>query len=518
MRTPRRSVKPRRGRPGWVARSVRRVLPEDPLHRRREFLEAGPTELVRRHEHAVVPDDDAGQVAVVERPYREPVLAEFARALVPLRAEPEPLRLREPDQVCLRVEIRPEVRLFDRTLGEVGQAPQLVDDDGPTRPCQFLSLVLLKSRGDHDSARRWDGRDCASRSYSVGPSRSRERPAPRRQETWVFEAPTRRCLRMMAVRVTEYSDSTDAMEVVDIEKPEPGQGEVRIEVKAAGINFADIMQRRGHYTGGPEPPYTAGLEVAGVVDAVGEGVGRSEGQEVVAMVGEAGYAEYAIGDAMSLLDIPEGMSFEEAAGFPVQFLTAHNCLHEWGGLEEGEDVLVHAAAGGVGTAAVQIASEAGARVLGTASTQEKLDKAVELGCEVPVNYTEEDFVEVCKTETDYGVDLVLDGIGGDTTEESLDALKEFGRMVSFGAAAGRPGRPPTDKLLFGNKSVIGYHLGKAAQRKPMKVMSAAQELNEMLSDGTLEVQIGHTFDLEDAAEAHQFIEDRKSKGKVVLVP
>ena len=142
---------------------------------------------------------------------------------------------------------------------------------------------------------------------------------------------------MMAVRVTEYSDSTDAMEVVDIEKPEPGQGEVRIEVKAAGINFADIMQRRGHYTGGPEPPYTAGLEVAGVVDAVGEGVGRSEGQEVVAMVGEAGYAEYAIGDAMSLLDIPEGMSFEEAAGFPVQFLTAHNCLHEWGGAGVGRD-------------------------------------------------------------------------------------------------------------------------------------------------------------------------------------
>jgi NADPH2:quinone reductase len=323
---------------------------------------------------------------------------------------------------------------------------------------------------------------------------------------------------MRAVRVTEFSDDTDVMELVDVEKPEPGPGEVRIDVKAAGINFADIMQRRGHYTGGPEPPYLAGLEIAGVVDAVGEGVGRSEGQRVVSMVGIGGYAEYAIGDAMSLLDIPEGMSLEEAAGFPVQFLTAHNCLHEWGGLEEGENVLIHAAAGGVGTAAVQIASETGARVFGTASSQEKLDKAVELGCDVPMNYTEEDFVEVCKEETDYGVDLVLDGIGAETSERSLDALKEFGRMVSFGAAAGRPGRPPTNKLLFGNKSVIGYHLGKAAQRKPMKVMGAAQELSEMLAEGTLEVQVGHTFDLEDAADAHEFIEDRKSKGKVVLVP
>ncbi|WP_255149881.1 quinone oxidoreductase family protein [Halorarius halobius] len=322
---------------------------------------------------------------------------------------------------------------------------------------------------------------------------------------------------MKAVQVTEYGDSSN-LEVVDAEMPEPGEGEVRIEVKAAGINFADIMQRRGHYHGGPEPPYIAGLEVAGVIDAVGNGVGREVGDEVTSMVGIGGYAEYVLGDARSLLDVPEGLSFEEAAGFPVQFLTAHNCLHEWGGLEEGDSVLVHAAAGGVGTAAVQIAREAGAEVFGTASTQEKLDAAAELGCDHPINYEEEDFVERVQAETDYGVDLVLDGIGGDTTERSLDALKEFGRMVSYGAASGTPGRPPTNELLFGNKEVVGYHLGRAAARKPMKVMGAVPELTEMLSDGTLEVQVGHTFALEDAAEAHEFIESRKSQGKVVLVP
>jgi NADPH2:quinone reductase len=212
------------------------------------------------------------------------------------------------------------------------------------------------------------------------------------------------------------------------------------------------------------------------------------------------------------------MSFEEAAGFPVQWLTAHNCLHEWGGLEEGESVLIHAAAGGVGTAAVQLAREAGAEVFGTASTQAKLDQAADLGCDHPINYTEEDFVEVCKAETDYGLDLVLDGIGGDTTERSLDALKEFGRMVSYGAASGRPGQPPTDKLLFGNKTVIGYHLGRGIERQPMKVMGAVPELQEMLAEGTLEVQVGESFDLEAAAEAHEYIEDRKSSGKVVLTP
>jgi NADPH2:quinone reductase len=323
---------------------------------------------------------------------------------------------------------------------------------------------------------------------------------------------------MRAIRVNEFSDNTDAMEIVDVARPEPEKGEVLIDVRAAGINFADIMQRRGHYSGGPEAPYIAGLEVAGLIEAVGEGVGRSKGQRVVAMVGEAGYAEYALGDAMSLLDVPEGMTFTEAAGFPVQFLTAHNCLHEWGGLEEGEQVLIHAAAGGVGTAAVQIAREAGAHIIGTASTQEKLDKAVELGCDVPINYVDEDFVARVNEETDHGVDLVLDGIGGETTEQSVDTMKEFGRMVSYGAASGQPGRPPTDKLLFGNKRIIGYHLGKAAHRKPMKVMNAAAELSQMLAEGTLEVQVGHTFELEDAAKAHEFIENRNSQGKVVLTP
>jgi len=322
---------------------------------------------------------------------------------------------------------------------------------------------------------------------------------------------------MKAIQVEEYG-GRDALSVVDSDVPEPGDGEVRIEVKAAGINFADIMQRRGHYHGGPEAPYTPGLEVAGVVDAVGEGVGRSVGDEVVTMLNGGGYAEYAIADAAGLFDVPEGLSFEEAAGFPVQFLTAHNCLHEWGGLEEGESVLIHAAAGGVGTAAVQIAREAGAEVFGTASTPEKLELASSLGCDHPINYEEEDFVEVVKERTDYGADLVLDGIGGETTERSLDALKQFGRMVVYGAASGRPGKPSTADVLFANQRIIGYHLGRATQLKPMKVLGAVPELTELLASGKLEVQFDRSFDLEDAAEAHEYIEGRESMGKVVLVP
>jgi NADPH2:quinone reductase len=323
---------------------------------------------------------------------------------------------------------------------------------------------------------------------------------------------------MRVAEVTEFGGSS-TVEVKDAEKPEPDAGELRVEVKAAGINFADIMQRRGHYQGGPEPPYVPGMEVAGVVDAVGDGVGREEGDRVMGFVDHGGYAEYAIANANGVFDLPEDMSFAEGAGFPVQFLTAHNCLFEWGDLEEGEQVLIHAAAGGVGTAAVQLASNAGAEVFGTASTEEKLQLAEDLGCDHPIQYTEEDFVEQVNDITDGdGVDLVLDGIGSDTTTESLKALTHFGRLVAYGAASGEPGEPNTADLLFNNHTVIGYHLGQAMFRDPGRVFGAVPKLNQALAGGDLDVIVGHEFDLEDAAEAHQFIEDRKSSGKVVLKP
>ncbi|WP_232702015.1 quinone oxidoreductase family protein [Halobacterium wangiae] len=323
---------------------------------------------------------------------------------------------------------------------------------------------------------------------------------------------------MQTIEVTEFGDD-DVLARVERDRPEPGPGEVLIDVEAAGVNFADVMQRRGHYHGGPEPPYVPGMEAAGTVAAVGDGADREVGERVVAMVGGGGYAEYVTAPALALFDVPESMSFAEAAGFPVQFLTAHHCLHDWGGLDADESVLVHAAAGGVGTAAVQLADHHGAEVFGTASTAEKLALAERLGCDHPINYTEVEFSEVTHDLTDgAGIDLVLDGVGGETFRESVDALSHFGRVVAYGAASGEPGTVDTATLLFGNKSVEGFHLGQAMERDPERVYAAVPELSALLRDDVLEVVVGQTFDLADAAEAHRALENRETTGKVVLEP
>ncbi|MEF8831210.1 MAG: NADPH:quinone oxidoreductase family protein [Halobacteriales archaeon] len=323
---------------------------------------------------------------------------------------------------------------------------------------------------------------------------------------------------MRTIEVTEYGGPS-ALQLREQDRPDLGDGEVLIDVEAAGVNFADVQQRRGHYPGGPEPPFVPGMEAAGTVAATGDGVDLSEGQRVVAMSDDGGYAEAVVADADALFPIPDGISFEAAAGFPVQFLTAHNALFGWGGLEAGERVLVHAAAGGVGTAAVQLASAAGATVFGTASTAEKLELAERLGVEYPINYTEESFADrVAEITGGEGVDLVLDGVGGEVFDRSLDALAHFGRLVTIGVASGDPPAAPATKLLMENKRVVGFHLGNALANDPGRILDAVPELTDSLVTEELEVVVGQTFVLDAAADAHRALERRSTTGKVVLKP
>jgi NADPH2:quinone reductase len=321
---------------------------------------------------------------------------------------------------------------------------------------------------------------------------------------------------MRAIQVTEYGDDGE-LEVVETDALKPGPRQVQIDVAAIGVNFSDVMQRRGDYYGGPEPPYTPGTEVAGTISAVGDGVEMDVGDRVAALVSmdSGAYAEYVVAGAGVVFPIPDAMSFEAAAGFPVQFTTAHCALHEWGGLEEGDTVLVHAAAGGVGTAAVQIANADGAEIVATASTDEKLSLAADLGADHTINYTEADFREVID-ETLGGVDLVLDGVGGSVLSRSIQSLTPFGTVVTYGQASRETTDVDNRDLFFENRSVHGFHLGHALAHRPKQVFSAIDRLTELLSAETVEVVIDRSFPLERAADALAYVEDRKTRGKVVL--
>jgi len=323
---------------------------------------------------------------------------------------------------------------------------------------------------------------------------------------------------MQAVVATDDGDPS-VLEPREVPVPKPGEGEVRIDVERAGVNFADVEKRRGTYPDAPTPPYVPGIEVAGRIDGTGPNVDREPGEAVAALVDEGGYAEYAVAAESRLLDVPLSVALGDAAALPVQFLTAHNALFEWGELVGGERVLVHAAAGGVGTAAVQLAAAAGATVFGTASTDAKLDLAAELGATHVINYERADVVDAIDAHTDGdGVDLVLDGVGGDAFYAGLDALADCGRIVTYGLASGTVPTVATPRLLFGNKSVRGYHLEGALDHATQRVRAGIDGLTDRFETGDVRVVVGDERPLADAAAVHRAIEARETTGKLLLVP
>ena len=322
---------------------------------------------------------------------------------------------------------------------------------------------------------------------------------------------------MKAVRIQE-TGAPEVMHLEDIETPTPKEGEVLVKVAAAGINYADLAQRQGAYLTRTRTPSTVGFEFAGTVEALGPGVNApAVGTRVVAM-GEGGYAEYAIAPVSAVIPIPDSLDFARAAAFPVQGLTAYQLLRESAHLEHGESVLVHAAAGGVGTMAVQLAKLMGAgTVIGTASNAEKLALARRLGADVAINYTEDSWVEQVKNATGgQGTDIILEMVGGTIAEQSLKCLAPYGRMVVFGSASGQPVQFSAIQLMYKNQAIIGYWLTSQLSRTD-RVARASMELMQYLAAGKLEIIVGHTFPLADAAEAHKAIAARKTVGKVVLM-
>ena len=324
---------------------------------------------------------------------------------------------------------------------------------------------------------------------------------------------------MKAIRVEEFGEP-EVLQHVDAERPSPGKGEVLIEVKSAGVNYADTMRRRDQYVESQDLPFTPGSEIAGTVAEVGDGVeDMSVGDRVVTLLGTGGYAEYVVAPARNLIPIPDGLDFDEAAAIPLQGLTAYHVLETSGQLKEGESVLVHAAAGGVGYLAVQMARLMGASpVIATASTQEKLDLAQNLGADVLINYTEEDWPEKVREATeDKGADVILEMVGGDFPQKNLKCLNAFGRMVVFGAASGDRGNLVPSELMKKNHVVAGFYLPNIMSR-PKLFAPSLEKILGWISSGDLQLTIGARYPLDQAQEAHDALEGRKTTGKIVLNP
>jgi NADPH:quinone reductase len=324
---------------------------------------------------------------------------------------------------------------------------------------------------------------------------------------------------MKVIQVSEFGDP-NVLEPVEIERPSPGEAEVLIEVQAVGVNYADTMRRRNEYLEETPLPFVPGTEVAGTVTEVGAGVKDvEEGDRVVTLTRTDGYAEYAVAPTGNLIPIPDGMGFEEAAAIPLQGLTAYHVLKTFGMLGEGESVLVHAAAGGVGYLAVQMAKLMGAgKVIATASTQEKLDLAKEFGADVLINYTEEDWPEQVREATEgAGADVILEMVGGEFIQKNLECLAPFGRMVVYGSASGERGTIAPMDLMNNMHTVVGFWMEQVLGR-PELVGPTLEEILGWISSGDLEITIGARYPLEQAKEAHDALEGRQTTGKIVLNP
>jgi NADPH2:quinone reductase len=322
---------------------------------------------------------------------------------------------------------------------------------------------------------------------------------------------------MKAVRVQQFG-GREALMIVDTPIAEPGESEARVKIEAIGVNFLDIYQRIGRYQG--SLPFTLGQEAAGTVDAVGPNVTEVKPGDRVAYASVQGsYAEYAIVPAWRLVHIPESVDAQQAAAAMVQGLTAHYLALSTYPLKTGETALVHAAGGGTGQMLVQVAKRCGAHVIGTASTQEKAVLAREAGADEVVLYTQTDFeAEVRRLTNNTGVDVVYDSVGKDTFDKSLNCLRPRGIMVLYGASSG-PVSPIDPQVLNAKGSLyltrpyIGHYTADRAE-----LLQRVNDVFNWLRAGELKVRIDKMFPLAEVAEAHRYLEDRQSKGKILLIP
>ena len=326
---------------------------------------------------------------------------------------------------------------------------------------------------------------------------------------------------MRAWQVQQLGDPEQALGLAEVEEPSPGPGEVVIEVETAALNFFDILLCRGEYQEKPELPFTPGGEISGTVREVGEGVAMQAGQHVIATppLPRGGYAKKVAVPVSSVFPIPDSMPFDKAAALPITYQTAHVALHHRAQLKADETVLVHAGAGGVGSAAIQLAKAAGAQVIATAGGPEKVEICRELGAEIAIDYREQNSIEVVKEATEgRGVDVVFDPVGGDTFDGSRRCVAFEGRLLVIGFAGGSIAEAPTNHVLVKNYSVVGVHWGLYARVMPELVRRTHDELVSLYEDGKLDPLIFETMPFERLPEALKLLGSRGTYGKIIVRP
>jgi NADPH:quinone reductase len=310
----------------------------------------------------------------------------------------------------------------------------------------------------------------------------------------------------------------ESLVVEEVISPDPGPGEVVVSVKAASVNFPDVLIIQNKYQFKPQLPFSPGSEVAGVVKTIGDGVTTVKpGDRVMAFTTYGAFAEEVKTEAKRLVPLPPGMDFTHAAAFGLTYATSDHALRDRGQLAAGETLLVLGAAGGVGLAAIEIGKALGARVIAAASTEDKLAVCREHGADDSINYATDDLRERIKSLTDgRGVDVVYDPVGGAYTEPALRSLAWRGRLLVVGFAAGEIPKIPLNLTLLKGCSIVGVFWGEFTRREPQRFAESMQQLGRWYADGNLKPHVSQTYPLERAADALTAMANRQVKGKVVL--
>lgn len=324
---------------------------------------------------------------------------------------------------------------------------------------------------------------------------------------------------MRAIVVDRFVEPEE-LEVREAPEPELRPGTVRVEVEAAGCNFFDVLMCRGEYQVKPPFPFVPGAEIAGVVRAVGEGVSKpAVGDRVFGAAGLGGFAERVVAPASQMFPLPEGMSFDQGAALPIIYPTSYAALVDRAALRSGETLLVHAAAGGVGLAAVQIGKAMGARVIATAGGAEKLEVAERAGADVLIDYREEDFVARVREVTQgRGADVIYDSVGGEVFERSLKCIAWSGRLLVIGFASGTIPTVKANRILLKNIALVGLHWGAYAQHQPERVPEVFEALRELYAQGCIEPLIFRRYALEETGKALRDLVSRRTWGKLIVTP